>query len=113
MQVFNETQGVPVAAGVRDARAFSAKAVGLIGAASPRALFFRTRWGIHTVGMRFPIDVVIFDEEGTVRAARECLKPFRAFFWNPRWRNVLELPAGTIARTGTRLGDRLSVEPET
>lgn len=69
---------------------------GLLGTKRPQTVWFRTRWGIHTFGMRYPIDVVILDEERNVQALKEQLIPQRFFFWNPRYNLVIEAPVGTI-----------------
>jgi protein-S-isoprenylcysteine O-methyltransferase Ste14 len=58
-------------------------------------------------GMRYPIDVVFLDDAGRVLRTVEALRPNRV---SPRVKaatNVLELPAGTVARTG--LADGASV----
>ncbi len=111
MRITNTTNGAVLAEDAREARTLSEKLVGLIGTEAPHALFFRTRWGIHTFGMRFPIDCVVFDRHGVVRALRVELLPRRFFSWNPFWGQVLELPAGTLSRTGTERGHRLAVAP--
>ena len=74
-------------------------------------LWIRPSSGVHTVGMRFAIDVVGLDRQGKVLRLWETLKPFRVTRISPRLRSVLELPAGTIAATGLRLGDRLVISP--
>lgn len=66
---------------------------------------------IQTFGMAFPIDVLYLDDEGTV--ARTCcsLRPNRLGPFVRRAHSVLELPAGTIVRSGTKVGDRLEEKP--
>jgi len=62
---------------------------------------------VHMFGMRYPIDVVFLDDAGRVLRTVEALRPNRV---SPRVKaatNVLELPAGTVARTG--LADGASV----
>ena len=59
--------------------------------------------------MKFPIDLVYLDKRRKVRKVRHAM---------PAWRlsacltahSILELPAGTVARTGTAVGDELIVE---
>ncbi len=63
--------------------------------------------GVHTFGMRFPIDVVITDGTHAVRKIKCKLQPNRFFFWNPNYGNVLELPGGTVRRSNTAVGDTL------
>lgn len=78
------------------------KSKGLI-SREPEPVFFTTRWGIHTFGVRAALDVVILDD--TLRVISVItLPPDRVFFWNPKYSNVLELPAGTISlKTGDRI----------
>lgn len=70
--------------------------------------------GIHMLFMRFAIDAVFVGPEtgdGTRRvvAVRHRLPPWRGVAWWVRGaRGVLELPAGTAERTGTREGDRVA-----
>jgi len=64
---------------------------------------------VHTFFMKFPIDLVYLDKKKIVRKVRNAV---------PAWRvsacltahSILELPAGTIEQTGTRVGDELTVE---
>ena len=66
--------------------------------------------GVHTVGMKFPIDVLFLDKRRKVVKIRAAM---------PRWRmaaclwahSVLELPSGTAAATNTTAGDQLEFEP--
>jgi len=64
---------------------------------------------IHTHFMRFPIDVLYVNAAMEVIGIDEKLPPWH--FGAPRRhaRFVIELPAGTVEATGTRLGDRLEV----
>ena len=65
--------------------------------------------GVHTIGMRYPIDVLHVDRHGVVRAVIHELKPWRLgpLVWGSRL--ALELPAGAAATTS--VGDRLLFEP--
>jgi uncharacterized protein len=55
--------------------------------------------------MRFAIDAVFVDPAGRVVRAAERLGPWTPVTWARGGRDVLELPAGTIARTRTQAGD--------
>jgi len=65
---------------------------------------------VHTFFMRFSIDVVFAARDGRVLKARRGVSPWRVA---AAWRAfaAIELPAGTIERTGTRHGDRLEIAP--
>ncbi len=80
---------------VKEARNLKEKIVGLIGR-KPYALLLKTRFGIHTFGLKFPIDVLILNNENKIVSMRKCLKPNKIFLWNPIYDKVLELPQGTI-----------------
>jgi uncharacterized membrane protein (UPF0127 family) len=64
---------------------------------------------VHTFFMKFPIDLVYLDKQRKVRKVRHAV---------PAWRlsacltahSILELPAGTVEKTGTVPGDELSLE---
>ena len=65
--------------------------------------------GVHTVGMKFAIDVLFLNKQRKVVKIRAAM---------PRWRmaaclwahSVLELPSGTAAATQTARGDQLEFE---
>jgi len=62
--------------------------------------------GIHTFFMRFPIDVIYTSREGRVLKVRERLAPWRVSFC-ARAFAVVEMGAGSAARAGLEVGDRL------
>jgi uncharacterized membrane protein (UPF0127 family) len=65
---------------------------------------------IHTVAMRFAIDVVFVDRDWQVIHLSPAVAPFRMTGLHWKARSVLELPTGTIGQTSTSIGDQLSVE---
>ena len=65
---------------------------------------------VHTVAMRFPIDVLFIDRKWKVVHLQPQLVPNRMTGIHWRARCVLELPSGTIGKTSTQIGDQLSVE---
>ena len=66
---------------------------------------------IHTFGMRFPIDVVFLDRRLRVKRIYHRLAPYRltTFVWGAQ--SVLELASGSLASTGTTVGDELQFSP--
>lgn len=68
----------------------------------------RCRW-IHTIGMRFPLDVAYLDRDGVVvktlhmRRRRVGIPVFRAT-------SVIEAEAGAFSRWGLRVGDAVEVK---
>lgn len=65
--------------------------------------------GVHTFGMKFPIDVLFLDRKRKVLKIRAGMARARIAFCL-RAHSVLELPAGTAAATGTLPGDQLEFE---
>jgi len=88
---------------VKEAKSLKEKIQGLIGKDKPLALMLKTHFGIHTFGLKFPIDVLILDKENKVVAIKRNLKPNRIFLWNPIFNIVLELPSGTIERNTIKI----------
>ena len=106
----NKRTGQPVALRVTFADTAWERTRGLIG--RPRlepdeGLCIRPCRQIHTFFMGYPIDAAFLDRDGRVVAAIESLTPFRISAYHPRAAFVLELPAGTLGRTDTRVGDRI------
>lgn len=90
----------------------SARRNGLIGRDGLEgALVLRPcRW-VHTIGLRFPIDVAYLDDEGIVlKVAR--MPPRRVGM--PVWqaRTVIEAEAGAFERWGLRIGDVIEVRDD-
>lgn len=86
------------------------KSEGLLGNTKASPIFFKTRFGIHTFLMKFPIDIVVLDQNYKVVKIRQNLKPNRIFFWNPRFYNVLELPNGWLKKYKIKLNSTVRVE---
>lgn len=64
---------------------------------------------VHTIGMKFPIDVLFLDKKKKVLKVRRDMGRWRmaaSLFA----RSVLELPSGTAAATKTVAGDELEFE---
>ena len=66
---------------------------------------------IHTFFMRIPIDVLFLDAENKVVRREEAMPPWRMTAPIRGARTVLELPIGTLAGSGTAVGDQLRFEP--
>lgn len=95
---------------VKILRSFKEKIIGLLGAKSAYPVLLKTRFGIHTFGMKFPIDALVLDKKSRVVKICENLKPNRVFFWWPVFESVLELPAGEIKKNKIKAGDRVKIK---
>ena len=85
---------------------------GLIGRASlerGEGLLLLGTKGIHTIGMRFSIDVLFLDEDGRVIHLICALKPYQISPLIGNSAMVLELPAGILQETGTEVDDWIEV----
>lgn len=73
-------------------------------------LLLRGEKAIHTIGMTFAIDVLFLDRGGRVVHLIHSMQPLRLSPFVSRAVDVLELPAGTLARTGTTVGDEVILD---
>lgn len=110
--VYNLTRQTLLADNVKWATTFWQRAVGLLGKRELHTGTGLALWpcnSVHMWGMRFPIDVIYVSKDKQVVACIPYLRPWRFGPVVPHAQWVLEVPAGTIARTGTCCGDRLEV----
>ena len=73
------------------------------------ALLLRPARSVHTLGMRFAIDVAHLDGEGVVLRVT-TMKPWRLGAYVHSARAVVEAEAGSFSRWGVTLGDVLEVK---
>ncbi|MBA2281274.1 MAG: DUF192 domain-containing protein [Actinomycetota bacterium] len=72
------------------------------------ALLLRPCRSVHTLGMKFAIDVAHLDDELTVLHAT-TMKPWRVGGWHRKAHAVLEAEAGAFASWDLHVGDALEV----
>jgi uncharacterized protein len=112
MLVRNETRNSVLADAADVADSAATRRKGLLGRDGLRpgeALWITPCEAVHTWGMKFPIDVVYLNRKKKVRKIRRAMRPWRmsvCLFAH----SVLELPAGSITRTETCVGDQLRFE---
>lgn len=96
---------------VRPADTWWRRAMGLLGRqlGEREGLLLLPCRAVHMFGMRQPLDVAFVDAGHRVVAAYPDLQPRRMTRYHREAVAALELPAGTLARTATRVGDRLTV----
>ena len=112
LKVRNITKGTLLADGAGIADTSSKRKTGLL--KHPRleagdGLWITPCEAVHTIGMKFAIDVLFLDKKRRVLKVRHAM---------PRWRisgslfahSVLELPSGTAEATRTAAGDQLEFE---
>lgn len=106
MILVNRTKGVVVYEDIREAKTSAEKSRGLIGSDGSFGVNIKTRWGIHTFGMKFPIDAAVLNKRNTIIKIRKRIKPSRFFFWNPRHKMVVEMPS-VLVNDNWGIGDEL------
>ena len=123
--VRNQSKGTVVASQVRVADSSLARMVGLLNRSHlepGEGLWIYPSNAIHTVGMRFAIDVVFLDRGrspgGEPCSRRSMYRVRRIYHWLAPWRitrfvwgaaGVLELAAGAIEASRTEVGDELEI----
>ncbi|MGH9073338.1 MAG: DUF192 domain-containing protein [Acidimicrobiales bacterium] len=90
--------------------AFPARVRGLLGRdGMDGALLLRPARSVHTIGMRFPIDVAFCDAELVVRSVA-TMRPYRMGLPRPAARCVVEARAGAFERWRLGPGDKLEIK---
>src|SRR5262249_21003068 len=111
--VYNKTKETFLAFRVDIADSFAGRLVGLLGRRFLKpdsGVWIVPANAIHTVGMLFSFDVVMIDENFRVVSLKELVKPFRIILPKRRAESVIEVPAHTIFRSRTEIGDELLIE---
>jgi uncharacterized membrane protein (UPF0127 family) len=78
--------------------------------AEDEGLLIRPAGSVHTLFMRFPIDVVFLDREDSVVKVVPALRPWRMAAAR-RAKRTLELAAGVAAQRRVAVGERLVLVP--
>jgi uncharacterized membrane protein (UPF0127 family) len=92
------------------AKSFLARNRGLLGQPGiSGALVLPHTKGVHSVGMRFAIDVAWLDRELVVIDVA-TLRPYRVAYPRLRAKSVIEAEAGAFDRWGLKVGDRLEIK---
>jgi uncharacterized membrane protein (UPF0127 family) len=104
----------PVQLRWRFARGFVARLRGLLGRSPPvpgAALLIAPCRAVHTVGMRYPIDIVFLARDGRVLRVCPQVVPVRARVCRRAW-GVAELAAGQASRLDIVAGTTLALPPD-
>jgi uncharacterized membrane protein (UPF0127 family) len=111
--VYNKTRETFLAFRVKVADSIFGRLVGLLGRRSLKpdsGVWIVPANAIHTIGMLFSFDLVLIDKNFKVVGLRELVRPFRITMPKASAESVLELPAHTIFRSRTQIGDQLLIE---
>ena len=111
--VYNKTRETFLAFRVAVADSILGRLVGLLGRKSlapDSGVWIVPSNAVHTIGMLFSFDLVLIDKDFKVVGLRELVRPFRVTWPNHRAESVIELPAHSIFRSRTQIGDQLLIE---
>jgi uncharacterized protein len=112
-RITDKYSGAILADRARRATTFRERLQGLLGQTAllpGEALHLAPCRSVHTFFMRFPVDVLFLDSEDAVVRAIHSLQPWRATRLHRDALSALELPAGTLAKSGTGVGHRIRFE---
>lgn len=112
MPVINLTKKTWLATKVRKADNFFTRLVGLLKRTQlgpEEALWLTPSKGIHTIGMKFPIDVIFLNKNCHVLGLISGMAPYRISGVHMRGYSVIELPNGMIRKSRTEIGDQLEI----
>jgi len=112
VQIRNLTRDAVLADAASVADTSQSRRTGLLkhtGLAAGDGLWIVPCESVHSFFMKFTIDVLYLDRQHKVKKIRPEMVPWRASACLTA-HSVLELPAGTIARTGTAAGDQLEIK---
>ena len=112
MPVINLTKKTWLATKVRVADNFLTRLVGLLKRSHlgpEESLWLMPSKGIHTIGMKFPIDVVFLSKDFHVLGLVSGMLPNRISALHFRGFSVVELPSGTIKKSQTEIGDQFEI----
>ena len=114
--IYNKTRERFVATHAKVADGYFSRLIGLLGttrtwARPGKGLWIVPSHGVHTIGMLYTLDLVFLDRNRVVVEVEEHVRPFRISKVSFKADSVLELPAHTVFRTETRVGDQLEISP--
>lgn len=111
--VYNKTRETFLAFRVAVADSILGRLIGLLGRKSlapDSGVWIVPSNAVHTIGMLFSFDLVLIDKDFKVVGLRELVRPFTVTWPNHRAESVIELPAHSIFRSRTQIGDQLLIE---
>ncbi len=111
--VYNTTKETFLALRVEVADSILGRLIGLLGRRSLKpdsGVWIVPANAIHSIGMMLTFDAVMVDKDFKVVSVNELVRPFRILWPKRRAESVIELPAHTIFRSRTEVGDQLMIE---
>lgn len=113
MPVKNVTRNTIIASRSKVADSAIGRAVGLMfSKPTQSAMILRfgreTAISLHTYFVFFPIDILFVDSKLRVVELVSAMQPFTTYSAKCRASYVVELPAGTVRKTRTKVGDEIA-----
>jgi uncharacterized membrane protein (UPF0127 family) len=108
MKIINKSRKKILYKNAKFATNIGDKLLGLLKKDNPRGLVLKTKFGIHTFGLKNKIDVLVLSSNYIV-VKTATISPNKIFVWNPKYNLVIELPNGLINKSGTRVGDQVKL----
>lgn len=103
-------RGDDVLATLDVADSFGSRLKGLLGRDGiDGAFLIKPAMSVHTIGMKFPIDVAFCNADLKVLDAI-TMSPYRMSILRPKARCVIEAEAGAFERWGLQVGDELEIK---
>jgi uncharacterized protein len=112
LQVENTTRNVTLVSKGRLANNFWKRLRGLVGVkelAAGDGMLIQPCNQVHCMFMSIPIDVIYIGSDQRVLAIDAAMRPWAMGRMVRGAKRVLELPAGTVAATETKVGDQLQI----
>ncbi|MDQ1911070.1 DUF192 domain-containing protein [Paenibacillus sp. GD4] len=113
MKLVNRDTGELLAGQVRMAHTFMQRLIGLMFTKTLEpgtGLHLQPCRQVHTFGMKYAIDVLYLNAEGRIIAMDQAMTPGKVGRLYPDAVSAVELPAGWLGQTQTRIGQAVRFE---
>lgn len=112
MKIYNSTQNNLIVDDVKVAENFFTRSIGLLSRnalSENEGLLIKPCCSIHTLFMKFSIDVLFVNKKNEIIALYENVKPWRILPIHPTSYYVIELASGQISNKKIEKGDLIQI----
>lgn len=113
VKIINQRSNEIIGSQIVYANTYYKRFIGLIGKNelnSNEGLFLTPCNSIHMMFMKFPIDLIFLDRKNKIVHITENIKPWQISRIVFRGQSVLEVAAGKVKETESKVGDRILIE---